>query len=55
MRAWPGGAPPAPSFRRLDLALPLAVCVGGLLYEEDEAAAAAPAGWSAVPLLQIGA
>lgn len=34
--------------------MPLAVRAGGLLYEEDEAAAAAAAGWSALPLLQIG-
>lgn len=55
VRCWPGGAPPAQYFQRLDPALPLAVCAGGLLYEEDEAAAAAAAGWSALPLLQIGA
>ena len=55
VRCWPGGAPPAQYFRRLDPALPLAVGAGGQLYEEDELAAAAAAGWSALPVLQAEA
>ena len=55
VRRWPGGAPGAQLFVRLDAALPLALGVGGQLYEEDELAAAAAAGWGAPPLLSLAA
>jgi hypothetical protein len=55
VRRWPGGAPGAQLFIRLDAVLPLALGAGGQLYEEDELAAAAMAGWAAPPLLSLAA
>ncbi len=53
VRRWPGDAPTAQYFRRLDAALPLAAGAGGQFYEEDELAAAATAGWAKLPLLTL--